>query len=411
MHPQRSFADVEYDGQPRQTRRERFLRRMEALMPWARLEARIRPVYPTGERGRPPYPLALLLRIHCVQLFYNLSDPAMEDALYDSVAVQRFVGLTARDPRPDATTILNFRHLLERHQLGEGLLATITQQLAAQGLRLREGTIVDATILDAPASTKNRAQARDPEMHQVKKGNQWYFGMKAHIGVDAATGLVHSLATTAANVADITQGAAAPAWGRDARVGRRRLCGRGPAPGAPGAAGRLAGGAAAGAAAALGARQRRRPGGATQGLDSSEGGASISLCEAPLRLRAGAVSRVGQEPDPAVSVVRVRQSAAGGARRARLSGRLVPRAGAHAACPAAGRRPQPQNAATPPPSGAWQRPSRSGAPVVQSFPRRRLRRGLAVPIGRRGRRNVVRLMPNGQATAPKTRLLLPSVRG
>ena len=205
MHPQRSFADVEYDGQPRQTRRERFLRRMEALMPWARLEARIRPVYPTGERGRPPYPLALRLRIHCVQLFYNLSDPAMEDALYDSVAVQRFVGLTARDPRPDETTILNFRHLLERHQLGEGLLAEITQHLAAQGLRLREGTIVDATIVDAPASTKNRAQARDPEMHQVKKGNQWYFGMKAHIGVDAATGLVHSVATTAANVADITQ--------------------------------------------------------------------------------------------------------------------------------------------------------------------------------------------------------------
>ena len=219
MHPQRSFADVEYDGQPRRTRRERFLQRMEALMPWARLEARIRPVYPTGERGRPPYPLALRLRIHCVQLFYNLSDPAMEDALYDSVAVQRFVGLTARDPRPDETTILNFRHLLERHQLGEGLLAEITQQLAAQGLRLREGTIVDATILDAPASTKNRAQARDPEMHQVKKGNQWYFGMKAHIGVDAATGLVHSLATTAANVADITQvprllhGAETRVWG------------------------------------------------------------------------------------------------------------------------------------------------------------------------------------------------------
>ena len=117
MHPQRSFADVEYDGQPRQTRRERFLRRMEALMPWARLEARIRPVYPTGERGRPPYPLALLLRIHCVQLFYNLSDPAMEDALYDSVAVQRFVGLTARGPRPDETTILHFRVVVELHGL------------------------------------------------------------------------------------------------------------------------------------------------------------------------------------------------------------------------------------------------------------------------------------------------------
>ena len=215
MHPQRSFADVEYDGQPRQTRRERLLRRMEALLPWHRLEARLRPVYPTGERGRSPYPLALLLRIHCVQLFYNLSDPAMEDALYDSVAVQRFVGLTARDTRPDETTILHCRHLLERHHLGEGLLAEITHHLAAQGLRLREGTIVDATILDAPASTKNRAQARDPAMHQVKKGNQWYFGMQAHIGVDAATGLVHSVVTTAANVADITHlhGAETRVWG------------------------------------------------------------------------------------------------------------------------------------------------------------------------------------------------------
>ena len=263
------------------------------------------PGIPTGERGRPPYPLALRLRIHCVQLFYNLSDPAMEDALYDSVAVQRFVGLTARDPRPDETTILNFRHQLERHQLGEGLLAAITQQLAAQGLRLREGTIVDATILDAPASTKNRAQARDPEMHQVKKGNQWYFGMKAHIGVDAATGLVHSLATTAANVADITQvprllhGAETRVWGDAGYAGVA------PAPRAPGAAGRLAGGPAPGAAAALGARQRRRPGGATQGLDSSEGGASISLCEAPLRLRPGAVSRVGQAPNPALPAARV----------------------------------------------------------------------------------------------------------
>ena len=245
MHPQRSFADVEYDGQPRQTRRERLLRRMDALLPWARLEARIRPVYPTGERGRPPYPLALLLRIHCVQLFYNLSDPAMEDALYDSVAVQRFVGLTARDPRPDETTILHFRRLLERHHLGEVLLEEITQHLATQGLRLREGTIVDATILDAPASTKNRAQARDPEMHQVKKGNQWYFGMKAHIGVDAATGLVHSVATTAAHVAGVSCKCRGCSTGRDAGVGRRGVRSRGTAPRAPGPDDRLAGGAAA----------------------------------------------------------------------------------------------------------------------------------------------------------------------
>ena len=205
MPPQRSFADVEFEGAKRQTRRARFLQQLDALMPWPQLEQRIRPVYPTGDRGRPPYPLAVMLRIHCVQLCYNLSDPAMEDALYDSRAVQRFVGVSLRDPLPDETTILNFRHRLERYELGEGLLAEVTRHLAAQGLRLRAGTIVDATILDAPASTKNRAQARDPEMHQVKKGQQWYFGMKAHIGVDAATGLVHSVAATAANVADITQ--------------------------------------------------------------------------------------------------------------------------------------------------------------------------------------------------------------
>ena len=228
MPPQRSFADVEYDGQPRQTRRARFLERMDRLLPWAQLAQRIRPVYPTGERGRPPYPLATMLRIHWVQVCYNLSDPEMEDALYDSVAVQRFVGLAARGPRPDETTILNFRHLLERHDLGQGLMAEITRRLAAQGVRLREGTIVDATILDAPASTANRTRQRDPEMHQVKKGNQWYFGMKAHIGVDAVTGIVHSVATTAANVADITQvpqllhGGETQVWGDAGYLGVER---------------------------------------------------------------------------------------------------------------------------------------------------------------------------------------------
>ena len=163
MLPQRSFADVEYDGQKRQTRRAQFLQQMDGLIPWRRLEARLRPIYPTGERGRPPYSLAMMLRIHCVQLFYNLSDPAMEDALYDSAAVQRFVGLAARDPRPDETTILNFRHLLEQHDLGAVLLAEITRHLATRGVRLREGTIVGTRpFIDAPASTKNYAQQRDP---------------------------------------------------------------------------------------------------------------------------------------------------------------------------------------------------------------------------------------------------------
>ena len=156
-------------------------------MPWARLEHRIRPVYPTGERGRPPYPLAVLLRSHCVPLCYNLSDPVMEDALYDSRAVQRFVGVSLREALPDETTILYVRCLLERHDLGEVVLAEIAHHLAAHGLRLQAGTIVDATILDAPASAKNRARARDPEMHQVRKGDRWYFGMKLHIGVDAAS--------------------------------------------------------------------------------------------------------------------------------------------------------------------------------------------------------------------------------
>ena len=203
MHPP---LICRHDGQPRQTRRERFLRRMEALMPWARLSHGT----PPASAGGPP----MRLRIHCVQLFYNLSDPAMEDALYDTVVGQWFVGLTARDPRPDETTILNFRHL--QHHWARGL-AAIAPGGAGPAAAGRHGR---RDHPHAPASTKNSLpQARDPEMHQVKKGNQWYFGMKAHIGVDAATGLVHSLATTAANVADITQvprllhGAETQVWG------------------------------------------------------------------------------------------------------------------------------------------------------------------------------------------------------
>ena len=146
-----------------------------------------------------------MLRVHCVQLFYHLSDPGMEDLLYESDPVRRFVGMRLSGPLPDETTILNFRHLLERHSLGQGLLEEINAHLESQGLRLREGTIVDASIIEAPSSTKNRAKERDPEMHQTKKGNQWHFGMKAHIGVDSETGIVHSMSATAANVHDVTQ--------------------------------------------------------------------------------------------------------------------------------------------------------------------------------------------------------------
>ena len=178
---------------------------MDGLIPWQRLEERIRPYYPKAGRGRRPYDLPVMLRVHCVQVFYNLSDPGMEDLLYEAESVRRFVGLKLSEALPDESTILHFRHLLEQHQLGQGLFEEIHRHLESQGLRVREGTIVDATIIEAPSSTKNRRGERDPDMHQVKKGNQYHFGMKLHIGVDAQTGLVHRFATTPANVHDVTE--------------------------------------------------------------------------------------------------------------------------------------------------------------------------------------------------------------
>ena len=168
---QPTFADLEYQSKKRKPRRELFLEQMDALIPRQSMEDRVRPVYPKDGRGRHPYELTAMLRIHCVQLFYNLSDPGMEDLLYESDPVSRFVGLKLSGPLPDETTILNFRHLLEKHGLGLGLLEEINAHLEAQGLRFREGTIVDASIIEAPSSTKNRARERDPEMHQTKKGN------------------------------------------------------------------------------------------------------------------------------------------------------------------------------------------------------------------------------------------------
>ena len=251
---QASFAELEHDLKKRRTRRELFLEKMDKLVPWERLERRIEPFYAKAGRGRRPYPLSVMPRVHCVQLFYNLSDPGMEDLLYEVESVRRFVGLRLTEALPDETTILNFRHLLEKHGLGEGLFEEINAHLASRGHRLRTGTIVDASIIDAPSSTKNRRRARDPEMHRTKKGKQWYFGMKAHIGVDAGSGLAHSLTTTAANASDVTQagallhGAETTAWGdagyqgvekrpehRDGGVewrvamkpGRRRLLGEG----------------------------------------------------------------------------------------------------------------------------------------------------------------------------------------
>ena len=202
---QPTFADLEYEGKKRKTRREKFLERMDGLIPWEELEELIRPFYPKAGRGRRPYELSTMLRIHCVQLFYNLSDPGMEDMLYEVESVRRFVGLRLSGPLPDETTILNFRHLLDKHELGTGLLEEINRHLESQGLRLQEGTIVDASIIAAPSSTKNRSKERDPEMRQTKKGNEWHFGMKLHIGVDSETGVVHSVSTTPANVHDVTE--------------------------------------------------------------------------------------------------------------------------------------------------------------------------------------------------------------
>ena len=200
---QSTFAELEHDSKKRRTRREVFLEKMDALLPWSRLEARIEPFYPKAGRGRRPYPLGVMLRVHCVQLFYNLSDPGMEALLYEVESVRRFVGLRLSGALPDETTILNFRHRLEKHALGEALFEEINAHLASLGHRLKTGTIVDASIITAPSSTKNRSGERDPQMHQTRKGKQWYFGMKAHIGVDAESGLAHSVETTPANTSDV----------------------------------------------------------------------------------------------------------------------------------------------------------------------------------------------------------------
>jgi len=201
---QQTFAEGSFERYRKPTRRERFLEEMNRVVPWADLAAAIEPVYPKAEGpGRPPVGVERMLRIHFLQHWFNLSDPAVEEALYDSRAMRHFVGIDqGREPVPDETTICKFRHLLEAHQLGEQLFTLIRTYLAEQGLQISRGTIVDATIISAPSSTKNRAKERDPEMHQTKKGNQWYFGMKAHIGVDSRTKLIHSVAATAANVHD-----------------------------------------------------------------------------------------------------------------------------------------------------------------------------------------------------------------
>ena len=203
---QSTFSELEYSAKKKLTRRDRFLAEIEALTPWSELLEALKPCYPKGERGRPPIGLERMLRLYVVQQCFGLSDEGAEDALYDSQAIRRFVGIDlAREAAPDATTLLKFRRRLEKNNLTKTIFETINGHLANKGLLLKEGTIVDATIIAAPPSVKNKKKERDPDMHQAKKGNQWHFGMKAHIGVDAETGVVHTVVGTAANVNDVTQ--------------------------------------------------------------------------------------------------------------------------------------------------------------------------------------------------------------
>ena len=203
---QMSLATTGFELVTKRTRKREFLDEMNLVIPWTELLALIGPHAPAAKTGRPPFPIEVMLRIHLLQQFFGHSDPAMEEALHDIPLYREFAHLDAGITRlPDESTILRFRHLLEEHGLGQQILATINAKLIERGLMLKTGTVVDATLISAPSSTKNDSGLRDPEMHQTKKGNQWHFGMKAHIGVDADSGLVHTVVGTAANVNDVTQ--------------------------------------------------------------------------------------------------------------------------------------------------------------------------------------------------------------
>ena len=200
-------ADLGLNLSRKKTRKREFLEEMTRVVPWKDLTALIEPHYPKGKTGRPPMGLEVMLRVHLLQQWFGLSDPAMEEALHDVPLYREFAGLEGPMRRlPDESTILRFRHLLEKHNLGDAILATVNVILQRHGMMLKAGTVVDATLISAPSSTKNDSGERDPEMHQTKKGNQWYFGMKAHVGTDAESGLVHTVIGTAANVNDVTRG-------------------------------------------------------------------------------------------------------------------------------------------------------------------------------------------------------------
>ena len=203
-----SLSATGFERKTKRTRKRQFLDEMNLVVPWSELVALVTPHAPTrcAKGGRPPFAIHTMLRIHFLQQWFNLSDPAMEEALYDTPMFREFAQLDiGEDNLPDESTILRFRHMLETHHLSGQILATVNAMLTARGLLLKQGTVVDATLIAAPSSTKNQDGERDPQMHQTKKGNQWYFGMKAHAGVDADSGLVHSVTTTAANAHDVTQ--------------------------------------------------------------------------------------------------------------------------------------------------------------------------------------------------------------
>ena len=228
---QQSFAANDFEKFRKKTRKEIFLEEMDQIIPWKALSKVIKPYYPKPKgAGRRPIGIQRMLRIHFLQHWFELSDPGAEEALYDSRAMRQFVGIDlGKEPVPDETTILNFRHLMERYNLGDEMFRLVNVYLAENGLKVNRGTIVDATIIDAPTSTKNKDKARDPDMHQTRKGNQWYFGMKTHIGVDNQTKLIHSVAVTAANVhdsqllGDLLHGDETHVWGDSAYAGQKNL--------------------------------------------------------------------------------------------------------------------------------------------------------------------------------------------
>jgi transposase, IS5 family len=231
INQQRTLAMMTgFERYTKKTRRAMFLEEMEQVVPWGKLCALIEPHYPKPGNGRRPKELEKMLRIYFLQQWFNLADPAVEEALYDSATLRRFAGIDlGAEPVPDETTVCKFRHLLEQHDLGEQILGTVNLHLEAKGVRITTGTIVDATLIHAPSSTKNREQSRDPEMHQAKKGKNWYFGMKAHVGVDNKSKIIHTAVATAANVSDVAMlpdllhGEETRVWGDGAYQGQTEV--------------------------------------------------------------------------------------------------------------------------------------------------------------------------------------------